>query len=79
MATSIYRSYILMSRARFNEKISGWEPYASVAAEGDHFYYHQLKELDATFRDTRTGVVFRFHCCSRLVDEQLSTGRKSPR
>ena len=71
-----------MSRARFNEKISVWEPCASVAAdifEGDHFYYHQLKELNATFETQQQALSFGFIAARAWVDEQLSVGRMSSR
>ena len=71
-----------MSRARFNEKTSVWEPYASVAAdifEEDHFYYHQLKELNATFETQEQALSFGFIAARAWVDEQLSIGRNSSR
>ena len=72
----------MMSRARFNEKIKVWQPYASVAAdifEGDHFYYHQLKGLNATFETEKQALSFGFIAARAWVDDQLSVGRMSSR
>ena len=76
MPASEYKKYYLISRPHYDETIHVWVPYASVAADGREFYYHQFNDLNSTFETKEQALSFGFIVARSWVDEHLMNREK---
>ena len=65
-------TYIIISRARFDDNAGVWLPYASVVADGErNSYYRQFMNLNTTFKTEEQALSFGFIVAREWVDEHL--------